>query len=246
MKSNAPSTNKPLLSIIIPVKNEAELLPRCLYSLTHQQKSPPYEIIIVDTYSKDDTRKIACSFGARVISEKRKGKIYAFIKGAHAAKGSIICFTEADCIVPPNWLSTITTYFQKNPSVSAISGSYLFHSSTPDYNFLAKISHIVSRTVFKFFFRNDSLRASNFAIRKNAYTKAGGFSKKYFELYDVELGLRVGAFGTIHHVNAMEIKTSDRRFRGRIFKYLGEFIPSFVANIILRKPLKIPTYQDIR
>lgn len=246
MKPNAPSRTKPILSVIIPVRNEAELLPKCLHSLTHQDTNVSYEIIVVDTNSTDKTVAIARSFGAKIITENKKGKIYAFIKGANIAKGAIICFTEADCIVPRTWLSTIYTYFKHNPSVSAISGSYLFHSSTPDYNILARISHFISRNIYKFFFKNDSLRASNFAIRKNAYTKAGGFSNEYFELYDVELGLRVGTFGTIHHVDAMEIKTSDRRFRGRIFTYLGEFFPSFIANIVLRKPLKSPTYQDIR
>jgi glycosyltransferase involved in cell wall biosynthesis len=237
---------QPLLSVIIPTRNEEDNISKCLDALTHQKYAKPYEIIVVDTNSTDKTTAIAKSFKAKVISENKKGKIYAFIKGANAAKGDILCFTEADCIVPPHWLSTITTYFQKNPTVTAISGTYLFYASTTHLNILAKMCFAVSKWVFKIMYGNDSLRASNFAIRKNAYKKAGGFSNKYFELYDVELGLRVGTSGTIHHVDTMEIQTSDRRFRGRIFKYIGEFLPSFVANILLRKPLKTQTYQDIR
>jgi glycosyltransferase involved in cell wall biosynthesis len=227
----------PLVSIIVPARNEAKLLPKCLSSLAQQRTQVSYEVIVVDTNSEDDTPAIARSFGARVVNEPRKGKVYAFRTGANA---------EADCILPANWIQTVTDYLEQHPKVVAISGIYTFHSSTPVLNLLAPIVHGVAQWGYYLLYDSFSLRGSNFAIRKSAYEAVGGFSENYFELYDVELGRRVAKIGLIHHVPAMEIKTSDRRFRGRILRFIFEFITSFIRNILLKRPIQSQIYEDIR
>jgi glycosyltransferase involved in cell wall biosynthesis len=239
-------TEYPHVSVIIPAKNEAKLLPKCLSSLARQRTVVSYEVILVDTNSEDGTRTIAEAFGARVVNEPRSGKIYAFRTGVNAARGAIFCFAEADCILPPNWIQTIVDYLGQHPEVAAISGTYTFHSSTPFYNLLAPVIHRLAQWIYYLLFGSVSLRCSNSAIRRDVYWAVGGFPDNYFELYDVELGRRVGQIGRIHHVPAMEIQTSDRRFRGRILRFLVEFIPSFIRNILLKRPLQSQTYEDIR
>src|SRR5574341_1499695 len=225
----------PLVSVIIPTRNEAKLLPSCLSSLSQQRTMVSYELIVVDTNSEDGTPTIARSFGARVINEPRKGKIYAFRSGAAAARGTILCFAEADCILPPTWIQTIVDYLDRHHDVAAISGTYTFHSSTPLYNFFARLVHLLARWTFHLLFNTVSLRGRNFAIQRSAYEAVGGFPDNYFELYDVELGRRVAKVGPIHHVPGMENQSSDRRFRGRVLRYLIEFFPSFVRNILLKR-----------
>ncbi len=236
----------PLISVIIPAKNEAKLLPSCLSSLAQQRTKVRYEVIVVDTNSEDGTAEIARSFGARVVNEPRGGKIHAFRTGADGARGTILCFTEADCILPSSWIETITDYLGQNPDVVAISGTYTFHSSTPLYNLLARLIHPLARWAYQLLYATVSLRGSNFAIRRQAYEAVGGFPNNYFELYDVELGRRVAQIGLIHHVPEMENQTSDRRFRGRILRFLIEFISNFLPNILLKRPLQSQTYEDIR
>jgi len=240
------NTASPQISVIVPAKNEAKLLPKCLASLTQQHTKVSYEIILVDTNSEDGTPEIARSFGARIINEPRQGKVYAFRSGAEAARGNILCFAEADCILPKNWIETISSYLDRHPEVVAVSGTYTFHSSTPFLNLLAPVIHKMAQWIYYLLYASVSLRGSNFAIRRNIYQAVGGFPDNYFELYDVELGLRVARLGPIHHVPSMEIKTSDRRFRGRILRFISEFIPSFVRNILLQRPLQSQTYKDIR
>lgn len=240
------SDDHPLVSIIIPAKNEAKLLPQCLSSLTQQRTSIRHEIIVVDTNSEDGTSEIAHSFGAWVINEPKPGKVYAFRTGAREARGDILCFAEADCRLPDRWIHTIVDYLQQHPNVVAISGSYTFHSSTPLYNLLAIVFHPLTRWMYYLIYGSISLRGSNFAIRKSAYQAVGGFPDNYSELYDVELGRRVAQLGPIHHVPDMEIQTSDRRFRKRILRFIIEFIPSFVRNILLQRPVQSQTYEDIR
>jgi glycosyltransferase involved in cell wall biosynthesis len=239
-------TKHPKVSVIVPARNEAKLLPKCLSSLSQQNTKVSYEVIVVDTNSEDGTPEISRSFSACVINEPRQGKVYAFRAGAKAARGTILCFVEADCIPPENWIQTITDYLERHPDVVAISGIYTFHSSTPFYNFLAYVIHRLARWIYYLLFASVSLRGSNFAIRRSAYLSVGGFSDNYFELYDVELGRRVAQLGPIHHVPDMEIQTSDRRFRNRILRFVLEFIPSFVRNILLQRPFQSQTYEDIR
>jgi glycosyltransferase involved in cell wall biosynthesis len=54
------------LSIIIPAKNEEKLLPTLLESI-REQSFTDYEIILADANSTDDTRKLAASYGVRVV-----------------------------------------------------------------------------------------------------------------------------------------------------------------------------------
>jgi glycosyltransferase involved in cell wall biosynthesis len=239
-------TEHPQISVIIPAKNEAKLLPKCLSSLSRQHTEVGFEVIVVDTNSEDGTVKIAESFGACVVNEPRAGKIYAFRTGVNAARGTILGFVEADCILPDNWIQTVADYFGQHSEVVAVSGTYTFHSSTPFYNLLAPVVHRLAQGIYYLLFGSVSLRCSNSAIRRDTYWAVGGFPANYFELYDVELGRRVGQFGLIHHVPGMEIQTSDRRFRGRILRFLLEFIPSFIRNILLKRPLQSQTYKDIR
>jgi glycosyltransferase involved in cell wall biosynthesis len=239
-------TKHPQISVIVPAKNEAKLLPKCLSSLARQNTTVSYEVIVVDTNSEDSTPEIARSFGAQVINEPRRGKVYAFRSGAKAARGTILCFAEADCILPENWIQTVRDYLEQQPDVVAISGTYTFHSSTPVYNLLAPVIHRLAQWMYYLLYGSVALRGSNFAIRRSAYLAVGGFPNNYFELYDVELGRRVAQLGPIHHVPGMEIQTSDRRFRGRILRFILEFIPSFVRNILLQRPVQSQTYEDIR
>jgi GT2 family glycosyltransferase len=108
------------------------------------------------------------------------------------------------------------------------------------------VVHRLAQGVYFLLFGSVSLRCSNSAIRKEVYRAVGGFADVYFELYDVELGRRVGKIGKIHHVPGMEIQTSDRRFRGRILRFIVEFVSSFIRDILLKRPLQSPTYEDIR
>lgn len=237
---------RPVVSVIVPAKNEEVLLPQCLDALMHQDAKIPYEIIVVDSNSRDNTARIAKKAGVRYINEPKKGKIYGFIRGASEARGSILCFTEADCVVPASWVGTIVRYFDKNPTVAAISGGYTFHKAAVHENILVRISLGITHFLSLLWYRNATFRCSNSAIRKSAYDAIGGFNEKFHELYDTDLGKRACRVGAVHHVEAMEIKNSDRRVRGRFWEYLTELIPTVIQVVLLERPLRKQSYKDIR
>ena len=235
-----------VFSIIIPTKNEEKQISDCLEKIYQQDTDLPFEVIIVDSSSTEQTHDIGKAFTANVIEEPRKGKGIAVHTGARTAKGSILCFTEADCHVPPNWLTVIHNEFQNNLDTVAVTGDYDYHDSTRFYNLLLKIALFLSIRGYYLLYKNHYIRGTNFAVRASSYKQAGEFSLQAKELQDVEFGLRLRKFGKIRFIPSMKIKTSARRIQGRLFRFIIEFIPPFYKLYILKQVPTDVTYQDIR
>ena len=100
------------VSIVIPAYNEAHHLQACLDSIA-TQNIQPYEVIVVDNNSRDQTAQIATSYSfVRVIRERRQGIVYARNAGFNAARGEIIARIDADDILPPSWLAQIHAFYR--------------------------------------------------------------------------------------------------------------------------------------
>ncbi len=98
----------PLVSIIVPARDEAANLPRLLGSL-RSLDYPHTEILVVDDCSTDDTASVAEREGARLIRgralpEKWRGKQWACWQGAYHARGDLFLFTDADTNHEPDSL----------------------------------------------------------------------------------------------------------------------------------------------
>ncbi|HSN93941.1 MAG TPA: glycosyltransferase family 2 protein, partial [Anaerolineaceae bacterium] len=90
----------PSVSVIIPARNEADVLPLLLQDLSAQTLQAA-EIIVADDASEDATAQIATSYGARLVSLHKKpqgwtGKSWACQQGAELAKGDLLLFLDAD------------------------------------------------------------------------------------------------------------------------------------------------------
>src|SRR5947209_10451393 len=100
---NSPPENAPLVTIIVPARNEEACLGTCLESLV-AQTGITFEIIAVDDDSSDRTAEIAQSFpGVDVIQagplpDGWTGKNNAMSAGAKVARGKWLLFTDADTI----------------------------------------------------------------------------------------------------------------------------------------------------
>lgn len=100
----------PMVSVIVPARNEEASLGACLQSLA-SQAGIDYEIIVVDDASTDRTREIAQSFaGVRVVEAAPlqagfTGKSNALACGARQARGRWLLFTDADTVHSPGSLA---------------------------------------------------------------------------------------------------------------------------------------------
>jgi len=86
------------LSFIVPAYNEEHELPRTLVALRAAAEGAghPYEIIVVDDDSTDATAEIARQAGAVVVTVRHRQIAAVRNAGAHAARGDIFFFVDAD------------------------------------------------------------------------------------------------------------------------------------------------------
>jgi len=96
------------LSIIIPTMNEEKSIGLVIDEI---RKSIPstldYEILVIDTDSKDRTREIAASKGAKIVDEPRRGYGRAYRTGFERASGDIIATLDADMTYPADRITEL-------------------------------------------------------------------------------------------------------------------------------------------
>ena len=94
----------PLVSVIIPVRNDPTNLARCLEAL-HASDYPASEVIVVDDGSTDSTPEVACRYGVRLLQlGSSSGPGAARNHGAHHARYPYLFFIDADVCVQPDTL----------------------------------------------------------------------------------------------------------------------------------------------
>ncbi len=110
LKPNHNETKSSFVSVIIPARNEEELIGKCLSSLLNQ-KHPNYEIIVIDDDSSDKTiekiQSLTNTDKIRIIKAGKKpegwiGKNWPCYIGYKYSKGNYLLFTDADTIHYPN------------------------------------------------------------------------------------------------------------------------------------------------
>lgn len=225
---------RPKISVIIPAFNEEKFLPRCLASL-NQSEFKDFEIIVVDNNSEDKTAEIGKAFGARVFREKRQGVAFARQKGAEKARGEILAFSDADTILPKNWLTRIAQEFEADEELIAFGGSCELYSGP-------LTARLASRLLLKLFFKVDqffsggpNLMGSNMAIRKEAFWGVGGFATQLKLNEDVEISYKLKKFGKIKFDPAFKVKTSGRRFRYGLIWGLANYAPTLFSRWFFKK-----------
>jgi glycosyltransferase involved in cell wall biosynthesis len=103
------AAQQPEVSVIVPARNAAALVPRLFAALDRSSFPGRWETILVDDASTDATADIAEEWGARVVRlPSQSGPAAARNAGLAAARAPLIAFTDADCEPAPGWLSALT------------------------------------------------------------------------------------------------------------------------------------------
>lgn len=118
----------PLVSVLICVYNGEKTLAMCLDSV-FKQTYPQYEVIIVDNHSTDQTRMIIFRYQRlyphiRYVFEPRVSLGAARAAGLAAIRGDIVAVTDADCIVPSEWLENLTLRIRRGEESAVMGPAY--------------------------------------------------------------------------------------------------------------------------
>ncbi len=183
------------LSVIIPVYNGVETLSRSLDGISDSEFKPD-EIIIVDDSSTDGSGHLAEERGFRLISldDGPHGPAYARNRGAEAARGEIIFFSDSDAVVHPDTLSKAVETLDADPSLAACFGSY--DASPGAGELVSQFKNLMHHYVHQ----NSNTEAHTFwtacgAVRRDLFLEFGGFNENFIYLEDVEFGHRLTSAG---------------------------------------------------
>jgi glycosyltransferase involved in cell wall biosynthesis len=111
-------------SIVIPTFNGASRIGGCLDALVRQANERDVEILVVDDGSTDGTAEVVRRYpGVRLIAQANAGPAMARNRGALAARGTILLFTDDDCVPAPDWLGAMLDPFAE-PDVVGAKGVY--------------------------------------------------------------------------------------------------------------------------
>jgi glycosyltransferase involved in cell wall biosynthesis len=157
----------PAVSVIVPARNARATIARALDALQSQDLDQPYEVIVVDDASDDDTAEIAGRAGPKVtvLRQPRTGPSAARNAGAAAAAAPVLAFTDADCYPTSGWLAA---------GLRALETADLVQGAVqPD-----------SETVFLPFDRTiwveretGLYESANLIVRREAFERIGGFEE---------------------------------------------------------------------
>lgn len=112
--------------VVIPAKDDAPALARCLEALA-RQTVPPDDVVVVDNGSTDATAQVASAAGACVVVEPRPGIPAAAATGYDAATGDLVLRCDADTVAPPDWVERILARFAADPDLVALTGTGEFY-----------------------------------------------------------------------------------------------------------------------
>ena len=125
--SSEASNEAKSASIIIPTFNGASRIGKCLDSLSGQTAGLDVEILVIDDGSTDNIAAVAGGYSSvRLITQANAGPAAARNRGALAARGKILLFTDDDCVPMPNWLDAMLAPFA-DPEVVGAKGVYRTH-----------------------------------------------------------------------------------------------------------------------
>lgn len=182
--------NGKTVTIVIPAYNSektiAQTIEACLNQEYPQEK---LEIIVVDDGSTNDTAEIVRKYPVKYIFQENSGPAKARNTGWKNAQGEIICFTDADCIPPENWISSLVSEYTSE-EISGVGGSY--EILNPE-NLLASCIHeeIVSRHLKMAKKGVTHLGSFNLSLRKNVLEKVGGFNEDLKMSEDRDISYRI-------------------------------------------------------
>jgi GT2 family glycosyltransferase/glycosyltransferase involved in cell wall biosynthesis len=127
------SERHPLISIVIPVYNKFNLTYNCVKSIVANGAEIPFEIIIVDDCSRDETifAEFAFGRGIRLVrNATNSGFIRTCNRGFESARGEYVVFLNNDTEVKARWLDELYETMQRDPKIGVVGSKLLYPDGT--------------------------------------------------------------------------------------------------------------------
>jgi glycosyltransferase involved in cell wall biosynthesis len=189
------------VSLVLPVHNRADVLPRAIGSVLEQELRE-FELIVVDDGSSDASAEVAGSFGDQRVRLIRlgsnRGGNVARNEGIRAAQAQLIAFLDSDDRYLPNKLAWVTAEFDRRPELELLVDSFIKVQppGTRKAQAVRRNPVIDDRELFrKALFTRQLWKATPaITVRREAAIKAGLFDESLRRLQDFDFLIRVSEF----------------------------------------------------
>lgn len=241
-ESGNPPDNSPHVSVVIPARNEARNIERCLRSVLTNDY-PSYDVVVVDDQSADGTGDIARSIAAddsraRVIEagappEGWFGKQWACESGARATKSEIILFADADTTHSSDLITrSVNAMTRRNAHLFSIAGTQELGSFWEKLIQPLMFGILLARfggteTITNSKFVTDKIANGQcLIVRRDAYEELGGHSLvKSHVADDLMMAQRFFARG-----KKIAIAEGFAQLSTRMYTSLGELVRGWGKN----------------
>jgi cellulose synthase/poly-beta-1,6-N-acetylglucosamine synthase-like glycosyltransferase len=173
---------RPGVSVVVPAYNEAAGIAATVTSLVASRYPGPFEVIVVDDGSTDETAAIAAGLGlpgVRLIRQHNGGKHAALNHGIAAARHDILVLVDGDTVFQPDTLAALVNRL-RDPAVGAVSGNTKVGNRT---GILGRWQHLeyvmgfnLDRRMYDMIHTMPTVPGAIGAFRRRALAAAGGLS----------------------------------------------------------------------
>lgn len=238
--------DKPKISVIIPVRNEADKIEHCLRAV-FSQSLKPYEVIVVDGHSTDMTVEKARKFSVKILYEDSHNRAGGCQIGLESATGDYVSFIDADCIPEKNWLVKLVREF--DDGIAGVAGDFTYLGEglwVKSINltlttFLSGTNQ--KRLKIKSFVKSIGIGSPIGMCRRKDLLEVGGFNKSLTGAEDLELDSRLLTIGKILFIpDAVMLHShtdSLKDFSKKMYNYGGwrreskVWGPQFIVQLLL-------------
>lgn len=235
---------RPTVSVVIPVRDDAVPLAACLEALGRQER-PADEIVVVDNASRDGSGDVARAAGARVEFCGERGIPAAASAGYDAATGDLILRLDADSLPAPGWIAHMTAALS-DPDVDAVTAGAVFHDGPPRSRRPMAWAFLGTYAAFAYpALGHAPLWGSNMAFRRSAWLAVRDRVHLDPELHDdLDLAFHLGERHRIRIVPGRALmRVSSRTVRPRRF---AKSFSRGMGTVFAHWPREIPPLRWAR
>lgn len=186
---------QPSVSVIVPAYNAQRTIDDCIRSLLElRYPVDRRELVVVDNHSRDGTAAALRAYGDRIVAlaEPTRGPAAARNAGLRCATGEVVAFTDADCVVEPDWLARLVAALE-DPHVGIAGGTILARPPANDVQRFGEAIHDHEKAIEVY--RPPYAITMSWASRLQTLVELGGFDERFLRSEDTDLSYRVTQAG---------------------------------------------------
>ncbi len=211
------------ISVVMPAFNEEKRIADTLKTVLNQDFKGEYEVVVCDNNSSDKTSQVAEKFNVKVVKELKKGSRFAYDRAIKESSGDLILITNADVILPINWISRILEEYRDSEIVGV--GTRVDFYDCPTW----------VKKIFNFMWNINPKKAmwgTSMSVRREYFDKIGGFDNGVNTNEDAIFSLLLEKHGKVKFIEDVVVLMDGRRFNGSVFHIVSEWIRSYGLNAI--------------